>query len=457
MMNRPRPWSALGSGLRCGSKLAVSKPRPRSLTCGHQALGLEGQRDLDVVAGAAVADGVGAGLLDAEHDVVDRPRGRRSTGAGSRAGARGRAAGGRAAGGRGSAGAVARSAALRCFATTGSPHDVARGPGCPHSTVAVQGVSPLPGGGADRGVVALGDGGAAAAIAGSRPRAAREEDVRFDRLTATIGPGRGRGVIGDRPRVAGTAVPPGRRHPVAQLPLHAGSHWRLVAARDVPAQGPRAPRRRAGGALCLRRRACWPTRHRRRGPSPPRRRPGSPTASPSAPRRQSATRPDRPRALPRRRRGAGSRRRVQVGGRSGKSEQDESIKKDMAKVLAEQPPALWFHVVRDASDATLQGLAARTGRGDLTAEQPLQAESLPGARQDSRAARQDDRLSRLRAEPRRDPVGPSRARLLPGKPKDEFFTIETAVTDASAVATALEAPSRGLRQGRSRARPAAAL
>ena len=36
-----------------------------------QAFGFEGQRDLDVVAGAAMADGVGAGLLDAEHAVVD--------------------------------------------------------------------------------------------------------------------------------------------------------------------------------------------------------------------------------------------------------------------------------------------------------------------------------------------------------------------------------------------------
>ena len=39
---------------------------------GHQTLGFEGQRDLDLVGGAAMADGVGAGLLDAEHAVLDR-------------------------------------------------------------------------------------------------------------------------------------------------------------------------------------------------------------------------------------------------------------------------------------------------------------------------------------------------------------------------------------------------
>ena len=44
------------------------------------------------------------------------------------------------------------------------------------------------------------------------------------------------------------------------------------------------------------------------------------------------------------------------GGRSGKSEKDESITKDVAKILAEEPDALWFQVVRGANNATLQGL-----------------------------------------------------------------------------------------------------
>jgi hypothetical protein len=44
------------------------------------------------------------------------------------------------------------------------------------------------------------------------------------------------------------------------------------------------------------------------------------------------------------------------GGRSGKSEKDDSIVKDMAKIVAERPDALWFHTVRDANSANLQGL-----------------------------------------------------------------------------------------------------
>src|SRR5450759_3714974 len=38
------------------------------------------------------------------------------------------------------------------------------------------------------------------------------------------------------------------------------------------------------------------------------------------------------------------------GGRSGKSEMDESIRKDVAKVLAEQPEALWLYVVRSVNN-----------------------------------------------------------------------------------------------------------
>jgi len=44
------------------------------------------------------------------------------------------------------------------------------------------------------------------------------------------------------------------------------------------------------------------------------------------------------------------------GGRSGKSEHDDSIRRDVAKVLAEQPPVLWFQVVRDATGSALEGL-----------------------------------------------------------------------------------------------------
>ncbi len=130
------------------------------------------------------------------------------------------------------------------------------------------------------------------------------------------------------------------------------------------------------------------------------------------------------------------------GGRSGKSEQDESIKKDMAKVLAEQPPALWFHVVRDASDATLQGLL-RTLDGAislLSNPYKLGAYLAPGKTPEPRAKtiafhvcvlNPDATLSIHRV-----------LDYLPGKPKDEFFTLETTVTGSSAEATAPEAVER---------------
>ena len=99
------------------------------------------------------------------------------------------------------------------------------------------------------------------------------------------------------------------------------------------------------------------------------------------------------------------------GGRSGKSEIDEGIRKDVAKILAEQPDALWFHVVRSANSATLSRTPAHPGRGDLPPQQPHAAERLPCVGQDRRTSRQEDRLPRLRAQSRRDGVHPSRARL----------------------------------------------
>lgn len=119
------------------------------------------------------------------------------------------------------------------------------------------------------------------------------------------------------------------------------------------------------------------------------------------------------------------------GGRSGKSEQDESIKKDMAKILAEQPPALWFHVVRDVNDATLQGLL-RTLDGAislLSNPYKLGAYLAPGKAPEARAKTIAFHVCVLNPD-----VTASLHRVLdyvPGKPKDEFFTLETTVTGAS--------------------------
>ena len=100
-----------------------------------------------------------------------------------------------------------------------------------------------------------------------------------------------------------------------------------------------------------------------------------------------------------------------AGGRSGRSEIDESIRKDVAKILAEQPDALWFHVVRSANSETLQGLLRTLDEAISRLSSPFAAERLPGGGQDRRAARQADRLPRLRAQRRHGGVHPSRARL----------------------------------------------
>jgi hypothetical protein len=124
------------------------------------------------------------------------------------------------------------------------------------------------------------------------------------------------------------------------------------------------------------------------------------------------------------------------GGRSGKSEQDESIKKDMAKVLAEQPPALWFHVVREVNDATLQGLL-RTLDGAislLSNPNKLGAYLAPGKTPEPRAKTIAFHVCVLNPD-----VTLSIHRVLdyvPGKPKDEFFTLETTTATNTALETA---------------------
>ena len=94
MRNRPRPWSARQVGRGLGVEGVDVEALTVVFDLGAAGRRLEAQRDLDLIVVAAMADGVGGGLLDAEHDVVDQTH-RRSSGAGSRAAARGRAAGAR--------------------------------------------------------------------------------------------------------------------------------------------------------------------------------------------------------------------------------------------------------------------------------------------------------------------------------------------------------------------------
>ncbi len=114
------------------------------------------------------------------------------------------------------------------------------------------------------------------------------------------------------------------------------------------------------------------------------------------------------------------------GGRSGRSEQDENIRKDMAKVLAEQPAALWFHLVRDASETTLQGLLRTldTAISQLSNPYKLAAYLASGKTYEPRAKQIAFHVCLLSVD-----AMVSVHRVLdyvPGKPKDEFFTLATA-------------------------------
>ena len=196
---------------------------------------------------------------------------------------------------------------------------------------------------------------------------------------------------------------------------------------------PWARRARRGRASCSRGRArCGESASRRRAS------PSSPRCSPSRALSLGRSPPRFPRGSPTasRNRGAGEKAQKALtdlvlyrhghdepalavefksGGRSGRSEVDEGIRKDVAKVLAEQPDALWFHVVRDANSADSLRTASHAGRGDLPPQQPRPAERLPRGGQARRAARQADRLPRLRAQPGRDRLDPPRARLPAGQ------------------------------------------
>jgi hypothetical protein len=119
------------------------------------------------------------------------------------------------------------------------------------------------------------------------------------------------------------------------------------------------------------------------------------------------------------------------GGRSGKSEVDESIRRDIAKILAEQPDAVWYHVVRSINTATLEGLL-RTLEGAISRlSNPLKLGDYlaPGKTVEPRAKTIAFHLCILNPD-----VTASLHRVLhymPGKPERDFFVIETTATSAS--------------------------
>ena len=116
------------------------------------------------------------------------------------------------------------------------------------------------------------------------------------------------------------------------------------------------------------------------------------------------------------------------GGRSGKAEIDEGIRKDVAKLLAEQPDALWFHVVRDANSATLSGLLRTLDEAISLLSSPvrLSAYLAAGKTVEPRAKKIAFHVCVLNPEMTASIHGV--LDYVPGKPKRDFFTIEVAAT-----------------------------
>ena len=111
------------------------------------------------------------------------------------------------------------------------------------------------------------------------------------------------------------------------------------------------------------------------------------------------------------------------GGRSGKSEHDDSIRRDMAKVLAEQPAVLWFHVLRDAGGNAVAGLLRALDGAISLLSNPyrLAAYVAPGKTPEPRAKPIAFHLCILDQS-----LSASLHRVLdyvPGRPDDEFFSL----------------------------------
>lgn len=121
-----------------------------------------------------------------------------------------------------------------------------------------------------------------------------------------------------------------------------------------------------------------------------------------------------------------------AGGRSGKSESDESLKKAAATLIAEQPAALWFHVVHNANGATLQGLLRALGAAFATLSNPFRLAHYVAAGKTPQPVTKRIAFHICVLNP---DVKLSIHRVLafkPGKLEKDFFAIDTQETPATA-------------------------
>ena len=143
------------------------------------------------------------------------------------------------------------------------------------------------------------------------------------------------------------------------------------------------------------------------------------------------------------------------GGRSGKSEHDDSIRRDIAKVLAEQPPVLWFQVVRDATGSALEGLLRALDAAISLLSNPykLAGYLAPGKAPEPRAKAIAFHLCVVNPG-----LMASLHRVLdyvPGRPDDDFFSLRPpTVAGADANETVAAAIELAARRGWSVHRPA---
>ena len=116
------------------------------------------------------------------------------------------------------------------------------------------------------------------------------------------------------------------------------------------------------------------------------------------------------------------------GGRSGRSEIDEGMRRDIAKILAERPDALWFHVVRSATSATLEGLLRALDEAISRLSSPVRLSDYlaAGKTVEPRAKKIAFHICVLNPD-----VTASIHSVLdyvPGKPKHDFFAVDVEAT-----------------------------